>query len=284
MRAIRRGRQPKPDRVKQLGTYSGSSLWIVLLILLTSCHVGHHQNAMKKLQKQAHDALNRVHATEEMTGIHTELERLGGKTHLICPTAEKVLCSESDRPNRSGPANHNGIGHPSTPPAAASPTTVASPILQASGVAAFEPPLQPDMIHPTIMEDMQRFDMEGFDGSGGVQFNMDFPPTVFDPRQAVDFSAFSGLDFTVGLAMPGVGSSSDVWMDEAGGSGMGVHGVNGGHVNGSNGLDGMNGVSGLVGVNGNGRAPNAMGGMDMGASGPPVLDATWQALVEQLGF
>ncbi|KAI1790935.1 fungal-specific transcription factor domain-containing protein [Ganoderma leucocontextum] len=249
-------------------------------------NVALHQNAMKKLQKQAHDALNKVHVAEEMVGIHTELERLGGKTHLICPTSEKTRGPEPEPIQRSDLA-HNGarVSGPTT--TAASSTTIANPILQASA-ASFEPPLQPDMIHPTIMEDMQRFDMEGFDGSDGMQFNMDLPPTAFDPRQAVDLSAFPEFDFTVGLpgSTPGVGRPADIWgMNGAGVSGM--HGVGGINVNGVSGVDGMNitmnGGNGLGSVHANGR-PNPMGGMDMGATGPPVLDATWQALVEQLGF
>ena len=255
-------------------------------------HAGPYQNAMKKLQKQAHDALNKVHAAEEMAGIHTELERLGGKTHFICMStaSEKPCCRASDDSQQCDPLAAHA---PSPTQANTAPTTVANPILQTSGTGAgaMEPPLQPDMIHRTIMEDMQRFDMEGFDGSDGTQFNMDFPPTVFDPRQAVDFSAFPELDFSVGLAIPGVGvgvgvgvgSSGDVWMNgSAEGMGMGMQGVNG--MNGVDGMhgtgtNGVNGVNGLGGMNGHG-ASNPMGG----ASGPPVLDATWQALVEQLGF
>ena len=213
---------------------------------------------MKKLQKQAHDALNKVQATEDMVGIRTELERLGGKTHLICPTSEKQPgCDASD----VAPASNS----PGPIPAPA-PTTAANPV----PASACEPPLQPDMIHPTIMEDMQRFDMDVDGLDSGEQFNMDFPPNAFDPRQAVDFSAFPEFDFTVGLAPP------DVWgTNGAGGSGpgMGVHGING--VNGThvNGAPGANGMNGMNGVNGFG-----------GTNGPPVFDATWQALVEQLGF
>ncbi|PIL31283.1 transcription factor [Ganoderma sinense ZZ0214-1] len=261
-------------------------------------------NAMKKLQKQAHDALNKMHAAEEIAGIRTELERLGGKTHFIrlSNPPEKPHCRDMEDVECSDAAPPDSDGHARSPPHAG-PSAIANPIPQASGAAGTcEPPLQPDMIHPTIMEDMQRFDMDGFDGSGDTGFIMDLPPKMFDPRQAVDFAAFPELDFSVGLAMPGVGGPADVWMNGAGDLGMlqGVNGVNdnsvhvnganGVHANGANGVNGVNGVhgvsgvDGLGGVNGHGGPSNPMGGIDMSASGPPVLDATWQALVEQLGF
>ena len=60
--------------------------------------------------------------------------------------------------------------------------------------------------------------------------------------------------------------------------------LNGGeHMGTSSGMNGLNGTGAGAGrMNGNG---NGMLDPSMGiATGPPVLDATWQALVEQLGF
>ncbi|EJF67345.1 hypothetical protein DICSQDRAFT_151630 [Dichomitus squalens LYAD-421 SS1] len=239
-------------------------------------------NVMRKLQKQAHDAVNKVHAAEDTARIHTELDRLGGKTHLICPTAERPkdpACDESyarlPETNGSGPARTSAGAAASR----SASTSTAGPQAPTSTVTALEPVVQPDMIHPTIMQDMRAFDLDGIP-MGGVQFNMDFPPTAFDPRQAVDFSAFPELDFTAGLAAPGVG----VGVNGIGSSGSGPSPEDMWALSGPVGMN-VDGVDGVDRANGaNDKAPSSIGGMDLGANGPPVLDATWQALVEQLGF
>ncbi|KAI0370469.1 hypothetical protein BV20DRAFT_1052490 [Pilatotrama ljubarskyi] len=224
---------------------------------------------IRKLRKQAHDAINKAHAAEDSARIHSELDRLGGKTHLICPTEERKWqkCEKSySRTRRPGTADYS------------SPASTAA-----------ESPVQPDMIHPTIMQDLRAFDdfqpgsdwLQG-DGSGGAggggggggtgpsgvqQFNLDFPSTAFpDPLQA-EFPLFPDFDFvggaSVGTPSSGAGSAS----------GGGTGAVNGG---------------------GMAAAGGAGGGVDpwshpMQAAldpppGVPVLDATWQAFVEQLGF
>ncbi|KAI0714759.1 hypothetical protein C8Q76DRAFT_618064 [Earliella scabrosa] len=217
-------------------------------------------SVVRKLRKQAHDATNKVHAAEDTARIHTELDRLGGKTHLICPEEDRehVCCG------RVPP-------QPTPKPAA---TFSGNP---------FEPPVQPDMIHPTIMQDMRAFDVDalaGFgapgSGAGMAEFNMDFPSTAFDPAQPMDFSTFD-LDFGAFASGSGSGSTSSATPSVAGS----INGVNG--MNGVNGVNGINGMHGLNGVNGV-PSPGVLGtGMGTAVS-PPVLDATWQAFVEQLGF
>ena len=246
---------------------------------------------MRKLKKQAHDAVNKVHAAEDTVRIHTELDRLGGKTHLICPTAERPKDPECEeyyarlREAKSGAL-------PGTDPAAAAsnpPCNPASCPEPSSCATALDPGVQPDMIHPTIVQDMRAFDLEGVDPMAGVQFNMDFPPTVFDPRQPFDLSAFPELDFVAGLGLGGGASPANASLDGAasGSSGAGpspesMWALNDGagmHVDGLGALDGVNGMHGI-----NGKVPSPIAGMDAGVSSPPVLDATWQTLVEQLGF
>lgn len=227
---------------------------------------------MRKLRKQAHDAMNKVHAAEDTVRIHNELDRLGGKTHLIYPVGEPSICSTAHRAPSTTP--RTGNGHPS-----------------------HDPPVGADMIHPTIMQDMRAFDvdalgMDSGDGtgsaaSGSALFNLDFPSTGFGTAP-MDFS-FPEFDFNAmaSASSSGSGSSPEAWMNGIGHGMSGVNGANG--INGANGVDGAhgnNGVSGMNGVHGPPR-PSSNGMLDASlgiSSGPPVLDATWQAFVEQLGF
>ncbi len=196
----------------------------------------HAQDVVRKLHKQAHDAMNRMHAAEDTARIHSELDRLGGKTHLICPTEELSLdCVQAGQRSRM-----------------------------------CEPLVQPENIHPTIVQDMRAFDVETFDPTTQVKLNLDLPSTIFDPAQ-MDFS-FPGFEFSppalstgsasmgtpMGMSGGSLGSTPEGWIEPA--------------VNGSSGPGGMNGHT------------NGHVAIDPLGSGPPVLDATWQAFVEQLGF
>ncbi|KAI0756451.1 hypothetical protein C8Q80DRAFT_1128643 [Daedaleopsis nitida] len=228
--------------------------------------VANNLEVVRKLRKQANDAVNKVHAAEDTARIHTELDRLGGKTYLICPTDERRM----DCPDR-----------PHTP--------------KTGYGASYDPPVQPEMIHPALMQDMRAFEVNGLgqDNDQAGMFNLDFPSTgaAFDQAD-MDFGSFPDFDVVAaamassvptagnsGTPVRSAGAGPDVWMNgnrhgAPTGDGLsGMHGVNG--VNGANGVNRVNGVH-STGSNGN-----------MGAgvsSGPPVLDATWQAFVEQLGF
>ncbi|TFK85568.1 hypothetical protein K466DRAFT_587982 [Polyporus arcularius HHB13444] len=198
--------------------------------------VSNNLDVVRKLHKQAHDAMNRMHAAEDTARIHSELDRLGGKTHLICPTEELSLdCVQAGQRARM-----------------------------------CEPLVQPENIHPTIVQDMRAFDVETFDPTTQVKLNLDLPSTIFDPAQ-MDFS-FPGFEFSppalstgsasmgtpMGMSGGSLGSTPEGWIEPA--------------VNGSAGPGGMNGHT------------NGHVAIDPLGSGPPVLDATWQAFVEQLGF
>lgn len=199
------------------------------------------------MRKQAHDAINKVNSTEATAQMHQELDRLGGKTHLIRPYPEPPHLCNARRSNRSPITHFHGAG--------------------GSGVA-FEPPVQPDLIHPTIVQDMRAFDGDAEGGApplGQVQVAMDFPSDAFDPH--LDFALFPDFDFGVGqprLAQtPGVASAAG----STPGAGPGV---------GAGQTD--------VWMNGQGPPPPIPTGFELNGNGPPVLDATWQAFVEQLGF
>ena len=219
------------------------------------------------MRKQAHDAINKVTASEDTLRMHDELDRLGGKTHLISPHPK----NDHDRPcaaqRRKATALQNGHGGPH------------------GNVNSCEPLVLPDMIHPTIMQDMRAFDVPS--GAGGasamnlgqIQFPIDFPSDAFDPAQA-DFTLFPDFDFGVGgttgygIVPPtsvsattttgnsSQGASPDVWMNGQGPA-PGPGPTPAAATPASNGLP---------------------AGFELNGNGPPVLDATWQAFVEQLGF
>ncbi|KAI0673870.1 fungal-specific transcription factor domain-containing protein [Trametes maxima] len=253
---------------------------------------GHSQIAsnnievMRKLRKQAHDAYDKAQSGQDPVHVHSELDRLGGKTHLICSTKERdFTCAEKKQA-----ASRKGAPTPTATAAVATPNAIVAPTSSAPApppplvTASYEPPVQPDMIHPTIMQDMRAFDdgvpsglfaVEGGGGSssngvGGAtaQFNLDFPSTAFPNPQQTEFPLFPDFDF----ASPAGTAGSAGTPSSASGSGAGM-----------------------------GAGAGAGAGMGMGAMsmdpwthpmsaaldpppGVPVLDATWQAFVEQLGF
>ncbi|RPD64668.1 hypothetical protein L226DRAFT_565357 [Lentinus tigrinus ALCF2SS1-7] len=216
--------------------------------------VSNNLEVVRKLRTQAHDAMNRVHAAEDTARIHTELDRLGGKTHLISTEERQMICVDTERRLRAS-----------------------------FGMCSSEEPVVHPDIHPTLVQDMRAFDVETFDPATQVHFDLDLPSTIFDPAQParMDFS-FPGFEFPsppamsaadggtpVGngaLAGSSLGSTPEGWMDAA-------HRASSVSVGSVAGIPSVNGVN-VQGMDGNG----VMG------SGPPVLDATWQAFVEQLGF
>ena len=225
------------------------------------------------MRKQAHDAINKVQATEDTLRMHDELDRLGGKTQLICPDPEQPPeargCAArrrtaADAVGTTDGAQTNGTG--------------------AHAHGACEPLVQPDMIHPTIVQDMRAFDVDAAlagvaDPShlGQVDLTTDFPSAAFDPHHA-DFTLFPEFDFSglgVGVLSPGSASS--------GASVVGMGATPG---------QSSSGATPDVWMNGQGPPPHSQAavpsglpaGFELNGNGPPVLDATWQAFVEQLGF
>lgn len=148
--------------------------------------------------------------------------------------------------------------------------------------------MQPEMIHPTIMQDMRAFDggvpwdaFNGDDGAGGAvaagassltHFNLDFPSTAFPNPQQAEFPLFPDFDF----ASP----AGTVNTPSSGSGGPGSVGANG--VGTGSGSGGM-GAPPLAHVSPDPWTHPMQAALDP-PSGVPVLDASWQAFVEQLGF
>ncbi|KAI0652601.1 fungal-specific transcription factor domain-containing protein [Trametes meyenii] len=259
---------------------------------------GHSQIAsnnievMRKLRKQAHEAYDKAQSGQDPVHIHSELDRLGGKTHLICSTkAREFMCAEKRQAafRKDAPKPSTSTSTTATSSTTVAPTgpVPAPPPPPAAVAAVYEPPVQPDMIHPTIMQDMRAFDDgmpsglfaetgagEGGEGSNATaQFNLDFPSTAFPNPQQTEFPLFPDFDFASPAGTVGSAGTPSSASGSGSGSGTGV------------------GRSGST--TGAGMRMDAMS-MDPWAhpmsaaldpsAGVPVLDATWQAFVEQLGF
>ncbi|KAH9932118.1 uncharacterized protein BXZ73DRAFT_90043 [Epithele typhae] len=200
-------------------------------------------DVVRRMRKQAHDAFNKVSASEESVRMDNELDRLGGKTHLICPNR-----SDGDDDDEFGGCGNSERYRVETErlrvmrQVAENAKAARNAAASTNGTAAPEAPLvQPDMIHPTIMQDMRAFDVstlgaDDLHGIGSAAFALDFGSDTFDPSTS-DLSLFPDFDFGAGASTGG-----------ADGAAGGVEWV---------------------------RAERKRA---------PVLDATWQAFVEQLGF
>ncbi|KAI0640171.1 fungal-specific transcription factor domain-containing protein [Trametes polyzona] len=236
---------------------------------------------MRKLRKQAHDAMSQAHGSDESERIHSELDRYGGKTHLIRPTDERPVGCAAKRAPRSGPQVGAVPSGPSN-----------------------EPPVQPAMIHPTIIQDMRAFEgntpwepydsveraalngagpsslaggsSNGLRGAGAgagagvgaadlTHFNLDFPSTAFPNPQQADFPLFPDFDFASPTGTTGTAGTPS---SGAGGPSSSVAGGLG---------------APLAGMSPDPWTHPMQAALDP-APGVPVLDASWQAFVEQLGF
>jgi len=166
---------------------------------------------VRKLRRQGHEAMNKTHTESGSTLTLSELDRLGGKTHLISRDHSALpVCTLT-----SGTFN---------------PHMVSAPRVEYS---SFAPPVPTEFIHPTIMLDMRSFENETVvEQDKQEQFNLDFPSSSFPNSQPASST------------LPDLGFDSDFYMSQT-----------------------------------------AFLGSDAELPpGPPVLDPTWQAFVEQLGF
>ena len=192
--------------------------------------------------------MNNAHATEESAQIHNELDRLGGKTHLMRPKEE-----------------HPCRGPPTPPGEHSHSHSMATP----SGVCC-EPPVQPEMIHPTIMRDMRAFDGELWSGipmetnaSGPPpNFNLDFPSTSFPNPQQAEFPLFPDFDFSSPAAAQSVPPAAAAVPP----------------------LTSSSSAAAIVSEPWHQPQQHPMRAALDPPTGVPVLDASWQAFVEQLGF
>lgn len=243
---------------------------------------------MLKLQRQAHDAATRMEQQDRSSPALSELDRLGGKTHLI---ASDPAASTG---NGAGPS----MLPPNVPSPAASCTTTGSSLDTPAGSASAAPsPFPPlcgqvqEHIHPIIVSDMQTFEGMAFggamggSGSGGLGvpagtaglrspaegFNFDlsdpFPlpiETGYQPDYQTlhEVSGYFGPDY-FGVGAPQAGVQMQAMHQPSREQQQQQQQYS----------PGVPGQPMLM-------AQEVMG-MPMSA---PVLDATWQSFVEQLGF
>ncbi|OBZ79070.1 putative transcriptional regulatory protein C1F7.11c [Grifola frondosa] len=172
-----------------------------------TCQIARNNlDVVRKLRRQGHEAMDKTHAQGDSAMTPSELDRLGGRTHLISETEERQLPIHC----------HN------------------TPAVQSTATPAFENAIPQELIHPTIMQDLRTFDGVMDASFDSPQLNLDFPSTIFPQGslEGSDFSSFPEFDFS--------GSMFTTHQPPL-------------------------------------QSPEV-------PPGPPVLDATWQAFVEQLGF
>ncbi|KAF8909503.1 fungal-specific transcription factor domain-containing protein [Mucidula mucida] len=208
------------------------------------------------LKQKAHDAVDnqgQVGQRRAQDMSPDELDRLGGKTHLISSASPTI-------PPQQPSYAYSGSGPFSYSPPVSSPSTVASNSPSSSfSIAA---PGVPG-IHPTITADMRIMDV--------INTTFDLSPNLFDFPTPDSNDRMTDIQFTAGMS--GIGEGNNIFGgSDVNGMGMGM------------GDFGGVGAGGAAQGNGSGNnlgSPNPFG---FGATPPPMLDATWQSFVEQLGF
>ena len=215
---------------------------------------------MQKLRKQAHEAKDRTDSMEGIgaTPASAELDRIGGKTHLI--SASPVTPGTCPV---SSPSSSNSASSPSQ--TMSTPSSVSTPPYEMISTP-ISTPIPHEQIHPTIVSDMRTF--EGFTSLGlGTTPAVQLGAFTFDINQAFplpleaqpppdsatfqDVSTFLGEDFFV----PGATATSVSAATTA-----------------------------LPHFMAQPMQPDMSTAVPGTVSQIPVLDATWQSFVEQLGF
>ncbi|KAH8099453.1 fungal-specific transcription factor domain-containing protein [Cristinia sonorae] len=200
----------------------------------TSIAARNNLEVVLKLRRQAHEAADKAESLDRSHPGFTELERIGGKTHLISTNGRVAP--------RGSP---NGSSNSSSPVACAdTPSSCAGSIS----------PIPVDAIHPTIMQDMRTFEGVGDFQSvftppltgtldiphvfGGDHPMQQQPSPQTNPTPPSTFEAFPDMYLSNPDLFSVPAPPPSTYTD--GTSPMNVH--------------------------------------------PPVLDATWQSFIEQLGF
>ncbi|TFY63364.1 hypothetical protein EVJ58_g3293 [Rhodofomes roseus] len=144
---------------------------------VTSQIASNNLEVVRKLRGQGYEVLHKPRTPGESTAnaiIDRELDRLGGKTHLISSMHEPPLaCTPAKRSNESG-------SNSSSSPASGSSGAVSS-----------------DMIHPTIMQDLRVF--EGIDVAS---LSTSGASSALDVSQYNFADVFNGMQPQQGQAMP----------------------------------------------------------------------------------
>ncbi|KAH9837369.1 fungal-specific transcription factor domain-containing protein [Rhodofomes roseus] len=202
---------------------------------VTSQIASNNLEVVRKLRGQGYEVLHKPRTPGESTAnaiIDRELDRLGGKTHLISSMHEPPLaCTPAKRSNESG-------SNSSSSPASGSSGAVSS-----------------DMIHPTIMQDLRVF--EGIDVAS---LSTSGASSALDVGQYNFADVFNGMQPQQGQAMP-LHQQQQIHPQQ-----MQQPPVPGPDI-----------FDELFGAQAFPPEPEP-------PVGPPVLDATWQSFIEQLGF
>ncbi|TCD62867.1 hypothetical protein EIP91_006273 [Steccherinum ochraceum] len=188
---------------------------------------------LQKLRRQAHEAADKSECQDKSHPGFTELDRIGGKTHLISKA------STGDVPS----------------PAASSKCTPSVTSLDTPSVAVSMSPVPMDSIHPTIMHDMRTFEGVG-------DFQSVFTPPLTGPIDLSTPHVFGDHEMQqqspqpMQTVQPQLETFPDMYL------------------------------SNEQFFNPPPPAPSSFDGTgtDVLNMPPPVLDATWQSFIEQLGF
>ncbi|KAJ7610086.1 fungal-specific transcription factor domain-containing protein [Roridomyces roridus] len=159
-----------------------------------------------------------------------DLDRLGGKTHLIHPlTPDSNMVTTPDPSSSSSSSSSSPMAFTRVP----GMFTDSIPIPSSAGGSS-------GAMHPTIAQDMRSFELGE-------------PSQFYDTFQLGMSEHYAGTGTGTGGVDPSAGSQNNVFSPNPGAFGYGM--------------------------------PVAFGTMGGAGGGtPPMLDATWQSFVEQLGF
>ncbi|CCL98901.1 uncharacterized protein FIBRA_00908 [Fibroporia radiculosa] len=185
--------------------------------------VANNLDFIRRVCRQGHATMSTPETPQPICVIDSELDRIGGKTHLISSAQEPPTSCARDLARQAVETSQVASVLPTVPPSTSSGS---SPSVNLSP----SPAVSMDFIHPTIMQDMRVFDGVG-DPMGFAPFNFDLPSGIAGQMQDP--------------------STADIF-EELFGPQPFAHGQEAQTV----------------------QVP----------PGPPVLDATWQSFVEQLGF
>jgi hypothetical protein len=203
---------------------------------------------VRKMQSQAHDAINKLAVHDKTHPAFTELDRIGGKTQLIS-TSTPPAASPSDSSTVSTPeSTHTG--------------TTASSAQSSFYESTFNNSTDGAEMHPILITDMRTF--EGFsaktnDPSVAVPMDFDFDlsqafPLPLDRSRTADFQPqVQDISSYIGVDIFGANNINTMPMSD----------------------------NTMLPGTSFGDIPSPMGNMSVTV---PELHATWQSFVEQLGF
>ncbi|KAG9222051.1 hypothetical protein CCMSSC00406_0008036 [Pleurotus cornucopiae] len=205
-------------------------------------------DAMRTLRHKAHEAVNRTDPSAPISSMTpAELDRIGGKTHLLSTATAATATISSSGPSRCSSATL---------------TDVCSMDHLFAGIN----------MHPTIAQDLRNLDI------GAPLFNRmtDLPPNFL-------VSASSPMDAELTQSVGQPQPMPDVEFLDFFRGGIGGPSTNANANAFGGGSGSLPGVPGMNVLSGYPIAPSYPPGSP-NTPVPPTLDAAWQSLVEHLGF